>query len=326
MIGAQSLEEKIFSSYVAFVQAHHPDAPIPGLFADEKVFEDARRLLESLGDEKFFAAMGSPNKGWGKVTQAWDRARFDEVAASTDPAGRELLFSALAKSWFQSSVSESRQYIDLDSGLAILARHGAQLGYDGITLFLDELILWLSHRASDSSWWLLVLLMDGMAWAQAAELLQSLGNRPNAWGPLAWHGMHRVGRGAYPVMLANLPTKTEVNRSAFFAGKPMPNGSILNTQKDDERFRDNKALQPFCDPASGRRLLLRAEGHTGDGSASQEALTLIADPLRGVVGVVVNAIDASLKGDPQEQHDWTVDLIRSLESLLEVAWVESANI
>ncbi len=152
MIGAQSLEEKIFSSYVALVQTEHPDAPIPGLFADEKVFEDARRLMESLGDEKFFAAMGSPKKGWGKVTQAWDRARFDEASTSTEPAEREQLFSALAKSWFQSSGAEARQFKDLDDGLAIMARHAAQLGYDGIALFLDELILWLSHRASDSSW------------------------------------------------------------------------------------------------------------------------------------------------------------------------------
>jgi len=166
---------------------------------------------------------------------------------------------------------------------------------------------------------LLVLLMDGMAWAQGVELLQSLGNRSNAWAPLAWHGMQRPGEGAYPVVLANLPTTTEVSRSAFFAGKEMPDGSTLNTQKDDDRFRDNKALQPFCDPSSAPRLLLRAEGHTGDGSASQEALTLIADPQRGVVGVVVNAIDASLKGDPQEQHDWTVDSIRSLEALLDAA-------
>ncbi len=166
---------------------------------------------------------------------------------------------------------------------------------------------------------LLVLLMDGMAWAQAAELLLSLGNRSNAWGPLAWHGLHRVGDGAYPVVLANLPTTTEVSRSAFLAGKPMPDGATLNTQKDDERFRDNKALHPFCDPSSGPRLLLRAEGHSGDGSASREALSLIADPQRGVVGIVVNAIDASLKGDSQEQHDWTVDSIRSLEALLEAA-------
>lgn len=152
MIGAQSLEEKIFASYVAFVQAEHPDALIPGLFADEKVFGDARRLLESLGDEKFFAALGGPKKGWGKVTLAWNRERFDELSASTDPQQRELLFSALAKSWFRSSIAEARQYVDLDSGLAIMARHAAQLGYAGITLFLDELILWLSHRASDSSW------------------------------------------------------------------------------------------------------------------------------------------------------------------------------
>ena len=166
---------------------------------------------------------------------------------------------------------------------------------------------------------LLVLLMDGMAWAQAVELLQSLGNRPNGWAPLAWHGMHRVGDGAYPVVLANLPTTTEVSRSAFFAGKAMPVGSALNTQKDDDRFRDNKALHAFCEASTGPRLLLRAEGHTGDGSASQEALTLLADPQRGVVGIVVNAIDASLKGDTQEQHDWTVDSIRSLPDLLDAA-------
>jgi hypothetical protein len=166
---------------------------------------------------------------------------------------------------------------------------------------------------------LLVLLMDGMAWAQGVELLQSMGTRPHGWGPLAWHGMNRVGKGAYPVVLANLPTTTEVSRSAFFAGKEMPSGSTLNTQKDDERFRDNKALQPFCDAAAGPRLLLRGEGHTGDGSASAEALSLIGDTRRGVVGIVINAIDASLKGDSQQEQNWTVDSIRSLADLLDAA-------
>lgn len=166
---------------------------------------------------------------------------------------------------------------------------------------------------------LLVLLMDGMAWAQGVELLQSLGTRAHGWAPLAWHGMNPVGEGAYPVVLANLPTTTEVSRSAFFAGKEMPSGSTLNTQKDDERFRNNKALHPFCDEAIGPRLLLRGEGHNLDGSASSEALSLIADTKRGVVGVVVNAIDASLKSDPQQAHQWTVDSIRSLSALLDAA-------
>jgi hypothetical protein len=152
MIGAQSLEEKIFSTYVAFVQAQHPDATVPALFADEKLFADARGLLEELGDEKFFGKFESGKQGWGKLSQAWNRERFDEASASTDPKEREKLFSALAKSWFQSVVAESRQYIDLDAGLAVMARHAAELGYDGIVLFLDELILWLSHRASDSAW------------------------------------------------------------------------------------------------------------------------------------------------------------------------------
>ncbi|HYO94401.1 MAG TPA: BREX-2 system phosphatase PglZ, partial [Polyangiaceae bacterium] len=166
---------------------------------------------------------------------------------------------------------------------------------------------------------LLVLLMDGMAWAQAVELLQSLGGRAHGWAPLAWHGMHRPSDGVYPAVFANLPTVTEVSRSAFFAGKEMPSGSTLSTQKDDERFRDNKALQPFCDEAAGPRLLLRAEGHTSDGSASSEALSLLADGRRRIVGVVVNAIDASLKGDTQQDHQWTVDSIRSLPDLLDAA-------
>lgn len=171
----------------------------------------------------------------------------------------------------------------------------------------------------DSERRLLVLLMDGMAWAQAVELLQSLGTRAHGWAPLAWHRMNRVGDGAYPVVLANLPTVTEVSRSAFFAGKEMPSGTALSTQKDEERFRNNKALHPFCDEALGPRLLLRAEGHNLDGSASSEALEVIRETKRGVVGVVVNAIDASLKGDSQQAHQWTVDSIRSLSALLDAA-------
>ncbi|HWA24378.1 MAG TPA: BREX-2 system phosphatase PglZ [Lacunisphaera sp.] len=166
---------------------------------------------------------------------------------------------------------------------------------------------------------LLVLLMDGMAWAQAVELLQSLGTRSHGWGPLAWHGMNRIGDGPYPVVFANLPTTTEVSRSAFFAGKEMPSGSALNPQKDDDRFRENKTLHPFCDATLGPRLLLRAEGHSLDGSASSEALELIRETKRGIVGVVVNAIDASLKGDTQQAHHWTVDSIRSLPALLDAA-------
>ena len=40
-------------------------------------------------------------------------------------------------------------YVPLDQGLSILSQHARDLGYDGLVLFLDELILWLASRAAD---------------------------------------------------------------------------------------------------------------------------------------------------------------------------------
>jgi hypothetical protein len=48
-------------------------------------------------------------------------------------------------------------------------------------------------------------------------------------------------------------------------------------------------------------------------------LSLIRDDDRRVVGIVVNAIDASLKGDSQQLSEWRVDTVRSLTDLLETA-------
>jgi hypothetical protein len=154
MIGAHSMEWAIFSRYLDHVRAHHPDAPVPALFADEQLFDDAARMLDELGDDAFFAPMSEhePGDEWGDVGQGWNRSRFEEAARSTDPALRAELFNALVKSRFKAYAAESRRFIDLDSGLAVLARHAASLGYTGVLLFLDELILWLASRAADAPW------------------------------------------------------------------------------------------------------------------------------------------------------------------------------
>lgn len=115
-------------------------------------------MLDELGDVAFFAPMNAgaaPTAGWGTLPgagAAWDRARFEQAASSTDPKEREKLFSALVKTRFTAYAQESRAFVDVDTGLAIMARHAAELGYAGVVLFLDELILWLSHRASESAW------------------------------------------------------------------------------------------------------------------------------------------------------------------------------
>lgn len=155
MIGQDSIEAAIFGGYLAHVRGKHPDAPLPGLFADEGLFENAASLLTKLGDESFFAPMNegaTADAGWGAFGQQWDRERFRAAATSADPSVREELFTALVKSHFQGWEKTSRSFVDLDSGLATMARHAAGLGYDAMILFLDELILWLSGRAADAAW------------------------------------------------------------------------------------------------------------------------------------------------------------------------------
>lgn len=154
MIGADNLESKLLGEYVEFVRRAHPEAPLPNVFADQELFDNARSTLAHVGEDAFFGRMGGQvSEGWGKLRTAWNRERFEEHATSEDPKVREKLFAALVDkdSWFPAYVDSGR-YVDIDSGLAAMARHAKSLGYDGIVLYLDELILWLSHRASQQEW------------------------------------------------------------------------------------------------------------------------------------------------------------------------------
>jgi len=155
MIGHESIEAAIFTGYLNHLRVAHPAAALPGLFADEMLFDNAESMLGKLGEQAFFAPMNqgaSADAGWGELGQSWDSARFRAAAHSSDPKVREELFSALVKSHFQGWERGSRSFVDLDSGLATMARHAAGLGYGGVVLFLDELILWLAGRASDAAW------------------------------------------------------------------------------------------------------------------------------------------------------------------------------
>jgi hypothetical protein len=157
MIGQESIESAVFARYIEHVRAEHPTADLPGLFADEKLFDDARRMLDELGDAAFFAPMNtSPRGGWGRLGAAntWTRERFERAASSEKAEERAELFTALARTRFSASASAqgAKAFVPLDAGLATMARHAAGLGYGGIVLFLDELILWLASRASDAGW------------------------------------------------------------------------------------------------------------------------------------------------------------------------------
>ncbi len=240
------------------------------------------------------SARGTATNAFGTgvlaVVQAGDRVR------------RELdrTFARALLAWTEAG-QPAHQVVPIDKALE---RIGAR--------FLEE----------DSERRLLVLLLDGMAWAQAVELLDSLSQ--HGFGPLAWHTTKkgRIGNGMYPVVLAAVPSVTEISRTAFFASAPVPSGSEQDTQKDRERFRENKVLGKVVvssNPMDVPTLLLRSESQTKSGAASEEALRLVADPERRVVGIVVNAIDDALRGNPSTRHPWGVDNIASLADLLHKA-------
>lgn len=156
MIGKQGLEDALFSGYVDHVRQHHPEAPLPALFADEQLFDDARRLLDELGDDAFFAPMNEgieEEDDWGEFgDKRWTRDRFETFASSTDPDERGQLFTALVDTRFGAYTKERGVFVDAEAGLSEIARHAKTLGYDAILLFLDELVLWLSMRAADAGW------------------------------------------------------------------------------------------------------------------------------------------------------------------------------
>lgn len=167
MIGKKGIESAVFAQYVDYVREHHPQAPLPAVFADEQLFEDARKLLETTGEDAFFAALNragatveegdeqddEDDDDFGDYDEehAWTAARFEAAVVTADTKERAALVSALVGSFF-GAFANSGEYIDLDRGLAEIANHAAGLGYSAVVLFLDELILWLAHKAGESGW------------------------------------------------------------------------------------------------------------------------------------------------------------------------------
>lgn len=166
---------------------------------------------------------------------------------------------------------------------------------------------------------LLVLLMDGMAWAQAIELLASLGEGGRPWSPIAYNREVMERPAMHLPVIAMMPSITEVSRAAFFEGKAPASGKTHRTTDDSRRWRDRKDLGRFFAGADAPQLLLKGDGFGRDGSAAPEALTLVRDQSQPVVAIVINAIDDHLKAGTQEDRDWTVERIGALRDLLEAA-------
>ncbi len=169
MTNAKDMETAILGGYVKHVSELHPNAPLPGVYLAEEIFENAKQLRLDLGDEKFFAKLnkgkseGGPEGGprrFGKMKHAklsasgWDGESFEE-ALKADPGSNErsLLVGDLVKNIFPAfkgiAHGKDEAYVELETGMGILSSHAQSLGYDALILFLDELILWLSTNSGN---------------------------------------------------------------------------------------------------------------------------------------------------------------------------------
>lgn len=160
---------------------------------------------------------------------------------------------------------------------------------------------------------LLVLLLDGMSWANAVELLADLEAR--RWGPVRWRPARASGD-LLPPMLAALPTLTEISRAAFFAGRTPEVGDPRNSSDDPDRFDGHRGLRKLL--GHGPKLLLRTDTEDRPGHASKRALDLVNAEDR-VVGFVVNAIDDQLKVGPGVDVPYVAETIKAMPDLLAAA-------
>lgn len=152
LLGARSFEDAIFGGYLETVRERHPEANPPVLHVSDGLLDNARDWRARLGDEKFFAGLGGDDDGWGDFGAAWDDASF-EAAAAEAPGhpDRDRLVSDLITAYFP-AYERSGEWLSMKDGLRALTAHAKSLGYQGLVLLIDEVVLWLGQHLGDQNW------------------------------------------------------------------------------------------------------------------------------------------------------------------------------
>ena len=152
MIGAGSLEDGVLKGYVDFLGRSQPGIGLPLVHKSAALVAQANQERANYGDERFFTAFNksrTANSGWGQLAAEWTPERFDAAAAAVPTSAEHIAMAGRLGEHYATSRQVLSEYVGIDDGLSILSRHARDLGYDGLVLFLDELMLWLASHASD---------------------------------------------------------------------------------------------------------------------------------------------------------------------------------
>ncbi|MGB8021383.1 MAG: hypothetical protein WCF04_09170 [Candidatus Nanopelagicales bacterium] len=153
LIGAASLEQSLFSGFTRRIAAVHPDVPAPMLHKSDRLFADAAGM-RAANEADFFARLNAGTTsagGWGDYASGWTPDSYDRAAAAgPGDADRARLAADLVRTMF-TGYAAAGEWLDIADGLAVMTRTARDLGYEGLVLFLDELVLWLASHASDAA-------------------------------------------------------------------------------------------------------------------------------------------------------------------------------
>jgi hypothetical protein len=173
MLGAKALEQRVLGGYVHHVKKLHPDAPTPQVYRTDSLFADIRAMRANMGDEAVIRGLGTgvdddDEDEWGEGF-TWTPQLLDTALAAEEnhEAGTPLNLrnpstpaelraklvndasTNLLPGFAKNAAEDEHGFISLDAGLSVIAEHAKSLGYDGLILFMDELILWLATLIHD---------------------------------------------------------------------------------------------------------------------------------------------------------------------------------
>lgn len=158
-LDAATVESALFDQYLRQITELHPNTLPPVLHSAGGLFTDADNRRREVGDEKFFAALNaaggstaSTTVNWaalGQSTTTWNPGTYAAASApDASPAERAKLQQVLISTYF-TSYSRNTDWLPLEDGVAVIADHAKSLGYDGVVLMLDELVLWLTFLITE---------------------------------------------------------------------------------------------------------------------------------------------------------------------------------
>ncbi|MBV8235874.1 MAG: BREX-2 system phosphatase PglZ [Acidimicrobiia bacterium] len=286
---------------VTEVEAHHQARQRP------RQFERTRMALRLL---RWLRSPPADEGAFGSLARRYrDEVAFVDWARDALAGGDEVADLAEAYARLEREVAARRGEFNR-SFAGALADWTASGSGPGDVLRVEDVLGQVVAPAMAEAERVLLLVLDGMSWAVAHELLADL--RRQHWAEAARPGSD----GPPPPVISAIPSVTEWSRASLLAGLPH-----RGRQEDEQRlFRVHAALVTKCERNYPPILFHKSQlTEGGRGALRPEVARAILTPENRVMGVVVNAIDDRLAGAPQVRDAWTIESIRPLGALLQAA-------